>query len=105
MKKLIVSATAAVALAVPAVPAAASEIPQPAGVKSCPSGFTGVVVWTNTEPTGYDEYPLCIHGPGAATPDDSSAPAGVTRCGALGHYIVWYYDLDGQYHELWNSCI
>lgn len=40
-----------------------------------------------------------------AAADDVAAPAGVTFCGATGHYIVWYYDLQGRYRELINTCI
>lgn len=108
MRKLIVAASAAVALALPAAPALASEIPPPAGTKRCPAPYThGTIVWVNTGPTGYHEEWFCIPGgPGVATTDDSgSARAGVTFCGATGHYIIWYYDENNQYRELWNSCI
>ena len=107
MKKLMLTACAALALAVPAVPASASEIPPPAGTKPCPAPYTGgFILWINTGPTGYHEEWFCIPGgPGTATTTDGSARAGVTMCGAAGHYIVWYYDLNNQYRELWNSCI
>lgn len=67
MKKLILAAVAAAALALPVAPAAAS--------------------------------------PGTAVDDSGAARAGVTFCGATGHYIIWYYDANNQYRELWNSCI
>ena len=107
MKKLIATACALVALALPAAPAAASEIPPPAGTKPCPPPYVrGFILWVDTGPTGYHEEWFCIPGgPKSSTEESESARAGVTRCGALGHYIVWYYDLDNNYHELWNSCI
>lgn len=107
MKKLIVAACAALALAVPVVPAAASEIPPPAGTKPCPAPYTGgFILWVNTGPTGYHEEWFCIPGgPGVAVDDSGSARAGITFCGATGHYIIWYYDLNNDYRELWNSCI
>lgn len=107
MKKLILAALAAAALALPAVPAAASEIPPPAGTKPCPAPYTGgYIVWVQLPVIGYREQWACIPGgPGTAVGDSGSARAGVTMCGAAGHYIVWYYDLNNQYRELWNSCI
>ncbi|HEV2757749.1 MAG TPA: hypothetical protein VG318_18470 [Actinomycetota bacterium] len=107
MKKTIAALCAAAALAVTA-PAGATEIPPYAGTKRCPAPYThGTVIWTDTPVTPYQEREVCFaSGPGTATADDSdSARAGVTRCGAAGHYIVWYYDLNNEYQELWNSCI
>lgn len=107
MRKLILAALAAAALALPAAPAAASEIPPPAGTKPCPAPYVGgFILWVNTGPTGYHEEWFCIPGgPGRAAEDSGSARAGVTFCGAAGHYIIWYYDANNQYRELWNSCI
>ena len=109
LKTVAVALCAAAALVLPVAPAGASEIPPPAGTKPCPPPYVrGFILWVNTGPTGYHEEWFCIPGgPVAATPGDASsaAPAGVTRCGAAGHYIVWYYDLNGNYQELWNSCI
>jgi hypothetical protein len=101
---------ATAALVLPAAPASASDIPPPAGTKRCPAPYTGgFILWIDTKVTGYHEEWFCIPGgPGAATQSESDASslrAGVTRCGAAGHYIVWYYDLNNDYHELWNSCI
>jgi hypothetical protein len=61
MKKLLLTAAIVGALAAPAAPAAASDIPQPAGTKPCPAGFVGVIVWVNTQPTGYRELSFCFH--------------------------------------------
>jgi hypothetical protein len=107
MKKSFAAVCAAVTLALPVAPAAASEIPPYAGTKRCPAPYThGTIVWTDTPVTPYEEHWFCIPGgPGDSTTSDSSARAGVTRCGAAGHYIVWYYDLNNEYHEVWNSCI
>lgn len=107
MKKLIASVIAAAAIALPATPAAASDIPPPAGTKPCPPPYVrGFILWINTGPTGYHEEWFCIPGgPGTATTDAESSRVGVTRCGALGHYIIWYYDANNEYRELWNSCI
>ena len=60
MKKLLAASLLAASLLLPAASASA-EIPQPAGVKKCPPGYIGIVVWVNTAPTGYQEEPLCIH--------------------------------------------
>ena len=107
MKKLIASVIAAAAIAVPAVPAAAAETDAWWGYKNCQWGEIGRVIWHDTPFTEYEEIRLCIPRiyPVGVAVEDTSARAGVTRCGAAGHYIVWYYDLDNQYHELWNSCI
>ena len=61
MKKLLLTAGLVAALVLPAAPASASEIPQPAGVKKCPPGYVGIIVWVDTAPTGYREEPFCIH--------------------------------------------
>jgi hypothetical protein len=61
MKKLLAASLLAATLLLPAASASASEIPQPAGVKKCPPGYIGIIVWVNTAPTGYQEEPFCIH--------------------------------------------
>ena len=63
MRKMVLAACAVAALALPAVPAAASEIPPPAGTKPCPAPYTGgFILWVNTGPTGYHEEWFCIPG-------------------------------------------
>lgn len=107
LKTLAAALCATAAVVLPAAPATASEIPPYAGTKRCPAPYTGgTIVWTDTPVTPYEEHWFCIPGgPEAAADDSSSARAGVTRCGAAGHFIVWYYDLNNDYQELWNSCI
>lgn len=108
MKKLIASAIVAAAIALPAVPAAADESDAWWGRKPCAWGEAGTIIWHDTPATEYQEIRLCIpriYPDGAAAGDVSAAPAGVTFCGATGHYIVWYYDLQGRYRELINTCI
>jgi hypothetical protein len=109
MKRLIVAACAAAAIALPAAPAAASDIPPPVGTKPCPAPYTGgFILWINTGPTGYHEEWFCIPGgPGAATADTGdSARAGVSQCTGGGYHGVyaWWYDLDNVYHRT-NTCI
>ncbi len=109
MKKLFVTLCAAAALVMPLAPANASEIPPPAGIKDCPAPYVeGFILWVDTRATGYHEEWFCIPGgPESATSGESTLGAGVTRCGTgnPAHFIVWYYDLNRQYQELWNSCI
>jgi hypothetical protein len=108
LKKLVATACAVMALAVPAAPAAAADGSDAWwGRKPCQWGEIGTIIWHDTPATEYEEIDLCVP---RIYPDDTKAidgpaRAGVTFCGAFGHYIVWYYDLDGNYHEPWNSCI
>lgn len=110
MKKLIVAAFAVAALALPAAPALAGDIPPPAGTERCPAPYTGgFILWVDTGPTGYHEEWFCIPGgPGVATADDGSARAGVSRCETLGGgyrgVYAWWYDLDNNYHRT-NTCV
>lgn len=106
MKKALATICAAVALALPAAPAGASEIPPPAGIKDCPAPYVdGFILWIDTRPTGYHEEWFCIPGGPRASEDAGTARVGVTRCGPTTHFIVWYYDENDEYRELWNSCI
>ena len=54
MKTLLAGALVAAALALPAGPAAADDW-NPAGIKECPPGYTGHVVWVDSRLTGYQE--------------------------------------------------
>ncbi|HEV2757750.1 MAG TPA: hypothetical protein VG318_18475 [Actinomycetota bacterium] len=54
MKKLLTTLALAAALAAPAAPASAAES-NPGGVKDCPPGYTGYVVWVETKFAGYQE--------------------------------------------------
>lgn len=109
MKKLIASAVAATFLLLPAAPASASTAAaELVRVTDCPPGYMGYVVQAWNEKRGwYDVVRWCVpYGPESSATDAGTLGAGVTRCGtAPGHFIVWYYDLDGNYQEPWNSCI
>lgn len=54
MKRLLTTIALTAALAAPAPPAAANET-NPGGVKDCPPGYHGYVVWIDTKYTGYRE--------------------------------------------------
>lgn len=63
MKKLVLAACAAAALVLPAAPAAASDIPPPAGTDPCPAPYTGgYIVWVRIPGVGYHEEWVCIPG-------------------------------------------
>ncbi|MDQ4125773.1 MAG: hypothetical protein M3134_09265 [Actinomycetota bacterium] len=106
MKKLIASVIVAAAIALPAVPAAAGGADAWWGRKPCDWGEVGTVIWHDTPATEYEEIRLCFPrvGPGAPESGDVYLPVGVHRCGGTG-IVVWYYDLQGRYHEPVNTCI
>lgn len=64
MRKLIAATCIAASLLVPAT-ASATTSPPPAGVKECPPGHVGYVVWAWNEKRGYyDVVSFCIpYGP------------------------------------------
>jgi hypothetical protein len=107
MKKLIAGVLGAAALALPAAPASASEIPPPAGTKPCPAPYThGFILWVNTGPTGYHEEWFCIaRGPGTATADEPDAWWGRKPCqwGEIGT-VIWHDTPATEYQEI-DLCI
>ena len=108
MKKLIIGALAAAAIALPAVPAAAADDSVAGfGQKRCPAPYTGgTIIWHDTPVTPYGEIWLCIPGgPEGEFDSEMSARPGVKRCGWGTGIIVWYYDLQNQYQEAVNTCI
>lgn len=113
MKKLIVTALATAAIALPAVPAAAADADAWWGRKPCWTGEAGVVIWHDTPATEYQEIRLCmpIYPRAAAGNADGTAVAaraGVSRCETIGGgyrgVYVWWYDLDNRYHRT-NTCV
>ena len=106
VKKLVASAVVAAAIALPAAPAAAEGSDAWWGRKPCAWGEIGTIIWHDTPVTDYEEIRLCVPRiyPDATTASQASNPAGVYHCGGTG-YIVWYYDLQGRYHEAVNTCI
>lgn len=62
MKKLIVSAVLAAAVALPATTATASEAGPPAGIRSCGTLQFGVIVWVINPKTGepQDVVAYCV---------------------------------------------
>lgn len=65
LRKLIAATCIAASLLVPAATASAATSPPPAGVKDCPPGYVGYVVWAWNEKRGYyDVVSFCIpYGP------------------------------------------
>ena len=106
-RKLIAGACLAATLVLPSVPAAAADAAAWWGRKPCDWGEMGTIIWHDTPATDYEEINLCFPRVGPVPPKTAhvTARAGVYFCGATGHYIVWYYDLDGRYHEPVNTCI
>lgn len=79
MKKLIATACALVALALPAGPAAAADDTDAWwGRKPCQWGEIGTIVWHDTPATEYEEIRLCVPRiyPQATTAGDKTDPAG-----------------------------